>query len=67
MIDEIPKIFDAVFECTLGMITVNFEDYPDHRLKFFSLLREVTNHCFRAIAALSRALEIGYRLHRVGV
>lgn len=53
MIDEIPKIFDAVFECTLGMITVNFEDYPDHRLKFFSLLREVTNHCFRAIATLS--------------
>ena len=39
MTDEVPKIFEAVFECTLQMITVNFEDYPDHTLKFFSLLR----------------------------
>ena len=28
------KIFDAVFECTLSMITKNFEDFPDHCLKF---------------------------------
>jgi exportin-1 len=38
MMEEVPKIFEAVFECTLQMITVNFEDYPDHRLKFFSLV-----------------------------
>ena len=55
MTDEIPKIFDAVFECTLNMITKNFEDFPDHRLKFFLLLRSVTNHCFRALVALSPA------------
>ena len=55
MTDEIPKIFDAVFECTLSMITKNFEDFPDHRLKFFLLLRSVTNHCFRALVALSPA------------
>ena len=50
MIDEVPKIFEACFECTLTMITANFEDYPDHRLKFFSLLRAITNHCFRALS-----------------
>ena len=52
MMDEVPKIFEAVFECTLQMITVNFEDYPDHRLKFFALLRAITNHCFRALFTL---------------
>ena len=46
---------EAVFECTLQMITVNFEDYPDHRLKFFALLRAITNHCFRALFTLAPA------------
>lgn len=32
---EVPKILEAVFECTLGMITKNFEDYPEHRINFF--------------------------------
>eukprot|EP00976_Prorocentrum_cordatum_P005271 104585-Prorocentrum_minimum.AAC.1 len=35
------------------MITRNFEDYPEHRLQFFALLRAITNHCFRALFALS--------------
>ena len=52
MIDEVPKIFGSVFECTLQMITANFEDHPDHRLKFFALLRAITNHCFRALFTL---------------
>ena len=55
MIDEVPKIFEACFECTLTMITANFDDYPDHRLKFFSLLRAITNHCFRALFVLQPA------------
>ena len=55
MLDEVPKIFEAVFECTLQMITANFEDYPDHRLKFFALLRAITNHCFRALFTLAPA------------
>ncbi|GAQ89407.1 exportin 1 [Klebsormidium nitens] len=53
MLDEVPRIFEAVFECTLDMITKNFEDYPDHRLKFFSLLRAINSHCFRALFSLS--------------
>ncbi|GAA0141843.1 transporter [Lithospermum erythrorhizon] len=53
MIDDVPRIFVAVFECTLEMITKNFEDYPEHRLKFFSLLRAIATHCFPALIRLS--------------
>jgi exportin-1 len=50
---EVPRIFEAVFECTLGMITRNMEDYPEHRLQFFSLLRAITNHCPRTLFSMS--------------
>jgi exportin-1 len=36
---EVPKIFDAVFECTLQMINKDFEEYPEHRTNFFLLLQ----------------------------
>lgn len=35
------------------MITKNFEDYPEHRLKFFSLLRAIATFCFPALIKLS--------------
>ena len=35
------------------MITKNFEDYPEHRLKFFLLLRAIATSCFRALLQLS--------------
>uniref|UniRef100_A0A1J3F903 Exportin-1 n=1 Tax=Noccaea caerulescens TaxID=107243 RepID=A0A1J3F903_NOCCA len=53
MQDEMPHIFEAVFQCTLEMITKNFEDYPEHRLKFFSLLRAIATFCFPALIQLS--------------
>ncbi|KAJ6792788.1 protein EXPORTIN 1A [Iris pallida] len=53
MIEDVPRIFEAVFQCTLEMITKNFEDYPEHRLKFFSLLRAIATHCFQALFQLS--------------
>ncbi|CAN1269134.1 Protein EXPORTIN 1A [Linum perenne] len=53
MIDDVPRIFEAIFQCTLEMITKNFEDYPEHRLKFFSLLRAIATHCFPALIHLS--------------
>ncbi|XP_067621814.1 exportin-1 [Eurosta solidaginis] len=46
--NEVPKIFDAVFECTLDMINKNFEDYPQHRTSFYELLQAVNAHCFKA-------------------
>lgn len=36
---EVPKIFDAVFECTLAMINKDFEEFPEHRTNFFLLLQ----------------------------
>ncbi|XP_042513165.1 protein EXPORTIN 1A [Macadamia integrifolia] len=53
MTEDVPRIFEAIFECTLEMITKNFEDYPEHRLKFFSLLRAIATHCFPALISLS--------------
>ncbi|KAK3239812.1 Exportin-1, partial [Cymbomonas tetramitiformis] len=51
--DAVPRVFEACFQCTLQMITQNFEDYPEHRPKFFALLRAVTNNCFQALLTLS--------------
>ncbi|CAN8300236.1 unnamed protein product [Cochlearia groenlandica] len=53
MLEDVPHIFEAVFQCTLEMITKNFEDYPEHRLKFFSLLRAIATFCFPALIKLS--------------
>ena len=41
-----PEIFDAVFECTLDMINKDFEEFPEHRTEFFTLLQAVNSHCF---------------------
>jgi len=35
------------------MITTNFEDFPEHRLKFFALLHAITNHCFKCLFGMS--------------
>lgn len=53
--NEIPKIFDAVFECTLEMINRNFEDYPQHRTSFYELLQAVNAHCFKAFLSIPPA------------
>lgn len=47
--EEIPQIFDAVFECTLDMINKDFEEFPEHRTNFFLLLQAVNFHCFQAL------------------
>lgn len=43
----------VVYSVSYQMITKNFEDYPEHRLKFFSLLRAIGTHCFQALIQLS--------------
>ncbi|CAH0702443.1 unnamed protein product [Spodoptera exigua] len=52
---EVPKIFDAVFECTLEMINKDFEEYPEHRTDFFLLLQAVNTHCFKAFLSIPPA------------
>jgi exportin-1 len=49
VVEEVPRIMEAVFECTLEMITKNFEDYPEHRIRFFEFLKAINQHCFPAL------------------
>lgn len=55
IVNEIPVIFDHLFQCTLDMIVQNFEDYPDHRIQFFKLIRAVNKYCFDAILMMSES------------
>mmetsp|Transcript_33911 Transcript_33911/g.66171 ORF Transcript_33911/g.66171 Transcript_33911/m.66171 type:complete len:1090 (+) Transcript_33911:310-3579(+) len=47
--EQVPRVLGAVFECTLSMITTNMEDFPEHRINFFNLLKEINHSCFRAL------------------
>ncbi|KAK2708809.1 hypothetical protein QYM36_014432 [Artemia franciscana] len=49
----IPKIFDAVFECTLNMIDKDFEEFPEHRTNFYLMLQSINEYCFSALIALT--------------
>jgi len=53
IMEEVPHIFDAVFECTLNMINKDFEQFPEHRTNFFTLLQAVNAHCFQALISLA--------------
>jgi exportin-1 len=46
MIDKIPAILDAVFECTLNMINKDFMTYPEHRNGFFKLISAINDSAF---------------------
>merc|ERR1712018_280060 len=52
IIPQIPKIFDAVFECTLDMINKDFEEFPEHRTNFFLLLQAVNLYCFNSFLTI---------------
>ena len=52
MTPEIPRILEAVLECTLPMITKNFEDYPEHRINFFTLLLAINRNCFSSFFSI---------------
>jgi exportin-1 len=49
VVNDVPRIMEAVFECTLQMITTNFEDYPEHRIRFFEFLKAINLHTFPAL------------------
>uniref|UniRef100_A0A7S3Q1F7 Importin N-terminal domain-containing protein n=1 Tax=Chaetoceros debilis TaxID=122233 RepID=A0A7S3Q1F7_9STRA len=49
VVDDVPRIMESIFECTLQMITTNFEDFPEHRIRFYEFLRAVNQHCFPAL------------------
>ncbi|KAK6109291.1 Exportin-1 [Brugia pahangi] len=49
---EVIRILDAVFTCTLEMINRDMEEYPEHRLNFFSLLQALNHECFDVLISL---------------
>jgi len=54
MTEQIPAILEAIFECTLEMINKDFSEYPEHRVAFFQLLREINLRCFPALLKLDQ-------------
>jgi len=52
MVDKIPAMLDATFECTIQMISHDFQEFPEHRVGFFHFIRCVNLHCFPAISRL---------------
>ena len=48
MTERVPAVLDAVFECTLEMITDNFEDYPEIRLSFYRMIEAMNKYSFEA-------------------
>lgn len=49
VVGDVPRIMEAIFEVTLEMITKNFEDFPEHRIRFFEFLKAVNHDCFPAL------------------
>jgi exportin-1 len=49
VVNDVPRIMEAVFEPTLQMITTNFEDFPEHRIRFYEFLQNVNSYCFAAL------------------
>ncbi|KAL1748108.1 CRM1 C terminal-domain-containing protein [Schizophyllum fasciatum] len=49
---QVPAILDAVFEPTLNMINQDFSEYPEHRVGFFKLLRNINLNCFPALLTI---------------
>lgn len=45
-------ILNAVFECTLTMISRDFSEFPEHRVSFFKLLAAIISNCFGALLRL---------------
>mmetsp|Transcript_16595 Transcript_16595/g.40875 ORF Transcript_16595/g.40875 Transcript_16595/m.40875 type:complete len:1055 (-) Transcript_16595:408-3572(-) len=52
MSEVITRILDSTFQCTLEMIKINFEDFPDVRRNFFEMIRAINSKCFKALLAL---------------
>ena len=50
----VPKMFQAVFECTLQMLVNNFTDFPDHRHRFYSMLEAIVSQQFAAVLVIAR-------------
>lgn len=50
--DLVLAVLENVFECTLDMINKTMNDYPEHRVEFFKLLRTINLESFPALLKL---------------
>lgn len=48
-------ILQSVFECTLSMVTKDLTEYPEHRVEFYNLLKQINTKCFNALLQLPPA------------
>lgn len=46
-------ILQNIFECTLDMIKNDFVEYPEHRVEFYKLLKDINAHSFQGLLQLS--------------
>lgn len=53
--DGVILILQSVFECTLDMINKDFTEYPEHRVEFYKLLKEINFRSFNALLQLPPA------------
>ncbi|KAI3404076.2 CRM1 [Candida oxycetoniae] len=51
--DGVVLILQNVFECTLDMIKNDFVEYPEHRVEFYKLLKEINSRSFQGLLQLS--------------
>eukprot|EP00405_Crypthecodinium_cohnii_P037941 CAMPEP_0206547162 /NCGR_PEP_ID=MMETSP0325_2-20121206/13138_1 /ASSEMBLY_ACC=CAM_ASM_000347 /TAXON_ID=2866 /ORGANISM="Crypthecodinium cohnii, Strain Seligo" /LENGTH=1109 /DNA_ID=CAMNT_0054046427 /DNA_START=312 /DNA_END=3641 /DNA_ORIENTATION=- len=52
---EVAKIFEMVVGCTCDMIKGDFQSFPDHRTKFYDLIKALNTHCFQSLFYLPEA------------
>lgn len=54
--DMVLAVLENIFECTLEMINKTMNDYPEHRVEFFKLLRTINLESFPALLKLPEAV-----------
>jgi exportin-1 len=47
--EMVPQIICVVFDATIGMISADFNSYPDHRQYFFEFIKTSVTHEFGAL------------------
>lgn len=54
--DMVLAVLENVFESTLDMINKTMNDYPEHRVEFYKLLRTINLNSFPALLKLPQCL-----------
>lgn len=49
------NVFDSLVKSTFVMIQRNFDDFPDHRVKVYRLLKTIVVNCFKVVVSFDQA------------